>query len=74
MARQAPLSMGLSRLEYWNGLPFSTPGDLPNPWIEPMSLTSPALAAGFITTSATWDAQKDDQIRNGRIRNTSSGM
>ena len=30
-------SMGFSRQEYWNGLPFPSPGDLPNPWIEPMS-------------------------------------
>ena len=37
--------MGFSRQEYWSGLPFSTPGDLPNPWIEPMS---PALAGRFL--------------------------
>ena len=40
MARQAPLSMEFSRQEYWNGLPFPSPGDLPNPGIE---LGSPAL-------------------------------
>jgi len=34
---QAPLSMGFSRQEYWNGLPFPSPGDLPNLWIEPRS-------------------------------------
>ena len=34
VAYQAPLSMGFSRQEYWSGLPFSTPGDLPNPGIE----------------------------------------
>ena len=34
-ARQAPLSMGFPRQEYWNGLPFPSPGDLPNPGIEP---------------------------------------
>ena len=34
---QAPLSMGFSRQEYWSGLPFPSPGDLPNPWIEPGS-------------------------------------
>ena len=38
----APLSMGFSRQEYWGGLPFSSPGDLPNPGIEP---GSPALQA-----------------------------
>ena len=53
---QAPLSMGFSRHEYWSGLPFPPPGDLPNPGIEPESLMSPVLAAGFFTTSATWKA------------------
>ena len=42
VAYQAPLSMGSSRREYWSGLPFSSPGDLPNPGIEP--------AGGFSTT------------------------
>ena len=37
VACQAPLSMGFSRQEYWSGLPFSSPGDLPNPGIEPGS-------------------------------------
>ena len=46
---QAPLSMGFSRQEYWSGLPFTSPGDLPNPGIEPASLVSPALAGGFFT-------------------------
>ena len=40
VAHQAPLSMGFSRQEYWSGLPFPSPGDLPNPGIE---LRSPAL-------------------------------
>ena len=53
VARQAPLSMGFSRQEYWSGLPFPSPGDLPNPGIEP---ESPALAGRFFTTSATWKA------------------
>ncbi|ELR53454.1 hypothetical protein M91_07156, partial [Bos mutus] len=50
---QAPLSMGFSRQEYWSGLPFPSPGDLPDPGIEPGSLTFPALAGKFFTTSAT---------------------
>ena len=37
VARQAPLSMGFSRQEYWSGLPFPPPGDLPNPGIKPGS-------------------------------------
>ena len=42
--------MGFSRQEYWTYLPFPTPGDLPNPGIEPASLSSPALAGGFFIT------------------------
>ena len=44
------LSMGFSRHEYWSGLPFPPPGDLPNPEIEPMSLLSPALGGSLFTT------------------------
>ena len=44
---QAPLSMGFSRQEYWGGLPFPSPGNLPNPGIASMSLVPPALAGGF---------------------------
>ena len=49
--------MGFSRQEYWSGLPCPPPGDVPNPGIESMSLMSPALAGGFFTTSASWEAQ-----------------
>ena len=53
VAHQAPLSMGFSRQEYWNGLLCPTPGDLPDPgtvaWFA-------ALAGGFLTTSVTWGA------------------
>ena len=45
--RQAPLFMEFSRQEYWSGLPFPTPGDLPNLWLTPMSFGSPLLAGGF---------------------------
>ena len=48
--------MGFSRQEYWSGLPFPSPGDLLNPGMEPVSLRSPALAGGFFTTSAAWEA------------------
>ena len=54
IAGQVPLSMGFSRQKYWNGLRFPSPGDLPDPGIEPTSLTSPALAGRLFTTSATW--------------------
>ena len=53
---QAPLSMEFSRKEYWSGLPFPSPGDLLNPGMEPTFLATPALAGGFFTTSATWEA------------------
>ena len=44
---RAPLSMGFPRQEYWSGLPFPSPGNLPNSGIEPLS---PALAGRFFTT------------------------
>ena len=47
VACQAPLSMGFPKQENWSRLPFSSPGDLPKPGIEP---TTPALAGGFLTT------------------------
>ena len=50
VAHQVPLSMGLSRQEYWSGLPFPPPGDLPDPEIEPASPVSPALAGRIFTT------------------------
>ena len=56
IAHQALLSTGFSGQEYWSGLPYPPPGDLPNPGIEPGCLTSPALAGGFFTTRATWEA------------------
>ena len=43
VASQAPLSTGLSRQEYWSGLPCPPPGELPDPGIEPMSSAAPAL-------------------------------
>ena len=57
VAHQAPLSMGFPRQEYCSGLSFLSPGDFPEPGIEHTSLASPALAGGFFTTSATWEAQ-----------------
>ena len=54
VARQAPLSMGFSRQEYWNRLPFPSPGDLPDTGIEPSTLKTPA--GRFFTTGTTWEA------------------
>ena len=48
--------MGFTRQEYWSGLPCPSPGDLPDPEIEPASLMSPALAGRLFTTRATWEA------------------
>ena len=56
VVHQAPLSMGFPRQAYWNVLPFSTPGDLCDPRIEPKSPVSPALAGEFFAISAPWDA------------------
>ena len=54
IAHQAPLSMGVSRQEYWSELPCPPPGNLSDPGIKPTSLMAPALAGKFFTTNATW--------------------
>ena len=53
VAHQASLSMGFSRLQYWSGFSFPSPGALPDPGIEHVSPVSPALAGGFFRHSAT---------------------
>ena len=58
VARQAPLSMGFSRQEYWGGLSCPPTGDLPNLGIASASLMSPALAGGLFTTSTTWEGHQ----------------
>ena len=50
VAHQALLSVGFTRQEYWSGFPFSPPGDLLDPGIEPTYLGAPALAGIFFTT------------------------
>ena len=50
VAHQAPLSMEFPKQEYWSGFPFSSPGNLPDPGIEPRP---PALAGGFFTTKSS---------------------
>ena len=54
VAHQCPLSLRLSQQEYWSGLPFPPPGDLPNPRIKTASLASPTLAGGFLPLSHLW--------------------
>ena len=56
VAHQGLLPKKFSRPEYRNGVPFLTPGDLPDPGIEPTSLASPTLAGRFFITSTTWEA------------------
>ena len=51
VARQAPLSMGFSRQEYWSGLPCRPPGDLPNPGVKSASPESPALQVDSLPLS-----------------------
>ena len=53
IVHQAPLPMVFFRHEYWSGLPFLSPGDLPNPGVKPLSPVSLTLAGEFFTTSAT---------------------
>ena len=55
--RQAPLSMGLPRQEYWSGLPFPPPGDLPYPGIEPHLLKVSCIAGGFFTAEPLGNLQ-----------------
>ena len=51
------MSLGFSRQEYWSGLLFPPPGDLPDPGIKILSPLSPALASGFFTTRVIWEYQ-----------------
>ena len=64
VARQVPLSMGLSRQEYWSGLPFPLPEDLPNLGME---LRSSALAGGFLTTAPLGKPSTDTWVTAARI-------
>ena len=70
VAYQVPLSMGFSRQEYWRGLLFPPPGDLPHLGIKPSSLMSPALAGRFFTTSAIWEVLYESQFSLRKMRLT----
>ena len=65
LAPQALLSVEFSRQEYWSGLPFPTPGDLPDPETGPTSLASPALAGRFFTT---WEARRLSALKEFMIQ------
>ena len=62
VARQAPLSMGFSRQEYWGGLPLPSPGDLCDPGIKPMS---PALQVDFLPSESPGKPNVDEVSFNG---------
>ena len=71
---QGPLSMGFSRQEYWSGLPFPSPGDLPNPGIKP---GSPALGADALPSEPPGkppvglkheEEEESEQMRGGGVR------
>ena len=71
VACQAPLSLGFCRQEYWNGLPFSSPGGLPQPGIEP---PSPALQVDSLLLSphtvgsAVYKQKKEDRGKDGTAK------
>ena len=65
VAHQIPLSMGFSRQEYWSGLPFPSPGDLPDPGIEPRS---PTLQADALTSEPCNSVLRQESWTNPRAR------
>ena len=55
--------MGFPRQEYWSGLAFPLPGDLPDPGMKPAFLGSPIVGGRFLTTSTPWGVEEIDLIR-----------
>ena len=74
VARLAPLSVKFFWQEYWSGLTFPSPGDLPDPGTEPSSLVSSALAGGFFTAGSTWEVAKTTAITVCVLESDSPGM
>ena len=72
VACQGPLPMESSGQEYWSGMPFPFPGDLPDPGTEPASLESSALAGSFFTISTTCVIMKYKFLRLRNKEVTSS--
>ena len=66
VACKSPLAMGFPRQEYWSGLPFPSPGDLPKPGIES---ASPVLAGGFFTAEPPGKPKPDLSLTQIKIRN-----
>ena len=71
VAHQALLPLGFSRQEYCSGLPFPSPGDLPDPGIKLTSPVSPALVGKFFTT---WEAEKRNGFHQRYIQDLTSCM
>ena len=67
VTHQASLSMKFFRQEHWSGLPFPSPGDLPNTGIKPMSSASPELAGGFFTTESPGNPMQSSPLPCSRI-------
>ena len=65
VTHQAPLSMGFSRHEYWSALPCPSPGNLPDPGMEPVSPVAPALQADSLPLSHRGSPTKEAGIRKG---------
>ena len=74
MSHQAPLSMKFSKQEYWSGLPFPSPRDLPNPWIKSVFLASPELTGQFFTNWATRKAKSRQHIKKQRHHFADKGL
>ena len=72
VARQALLSLGLSRQEYWNGLPCHPPGDLPDPRIEPATPAAPALQANPLPLSH-WGSPDENVKSSSKVKYTRWG-
>ena len=62
VACQAPLPLGFPKKEYWSGLPFPPPGDLPDSGFKPVSLASPTLGGRFCTTATPEKPKPNSQI------------
>ena len=71
LAHQAPLSMGFSGQKYWSGLPFPSPGDLPDPGIEPRS---PTLQADALTSAPPGKSPINSPPQRGTFESHQKGV
>ena len=60
-------SVGFFSQDYWSGLPFLSPGDLPDPGIEPTFLAALTLAGRFFTTSTPWESKSESEVSCVRL-------